>query len=142
MTNDECRKKLPPPTPDGREGRLFPPEQSWKTSRLVNELAAGSNKILHEPTRTIVIFAKEISILGRPLLDRDCVMKSRLRLSLRKLASRFLVLDAELERRTTSAKPGGLLVDRSSEYARSKFSAGCALHFCARSGGGCPRCNY
>jgi hypothetical protein len=21
-------KKLPPPTPDGREGRLFPPEQS------------------------------------------------------------------------------------------------------------------
>jgi hypothetical protein len=23
-----CRKKLPPPTPDRREGRLFPPEQS------------------------------------------------------------------------------------------------------------------
>jgi hypothetical protein len=48
-TNDECRindewrkkgrfiilsnfviKKVPPPTPDGREGRLFPPEQSAK----------------------------------------------------------------------------------------------------------------
>jgi hypothetical protein len=23
-----CPKKLPPPTPDRREGRLFPPEQS------------------------------------------------------------------------------------------------------------------
>src|SRR6266566_9053188 len=102
MTNDECRKKVPPPTPDGREGRLFPPEQSWKTSRLVNELTAGGNKILHELTRTIVIFAKEISILGGPQLDRAGIITSRLRRSLRKLASRFLVLDAELERRTTS----------------------------------------
>src|SRR6266478_7071339 len=31
-------KKVPPPTPDGREGRLFPPEQSSKTLRLLNEL--------------------------------------------------------------------------------------------------------
>jgi len=37
-------KKLPPPTPDRREGRLFPPEQSWKTSRLLNELPADRNK--------------------------------------------------------------------------------------------------
>jgi hypothetical protein len=29
MTNDDAAK-IPPPTPDGREGRLFPPEQSWK----------------------------------------------------------------------------------------------------------------
>jgi len=51
MTNDECRKKLPPPTPDGREGRLFPPEQSWKTSRLLNELTADRNKILCKANR-------------------------------------------------------------------------------------------
>jgi hypothetical protein len=38
------RKKLPPPTPDRREGRLFPPEQSWKTLRLLNELPADRNK--------------------------------------------------------------------------------------------------
>jgi hypothetical protein len=37
-------KKLPPPTPDRREGRLFPPEQSSKTSRLLNELLADRNK--------------------------------------------------------------------------------------------------
>src|SRR5215212_9757909 len=41
-------KKVPPPTPDRREGRLFPPEQLWKTLRLVNELAAGRNKNLCE----------------------------------------------------------------------------------------------
>ena len=39
-------KKVPPPTPDGREGRLFPPEQSWKTALLVTELGFGRNKIL------------------------------------------------------------------------------------------------
>jgi hypothetical protein len=41
-------KKLPPPTPDGREGRLFPPEQSLKTFSLLNELPAVGNKILYE----------------------------------------------------------------------------------------------
>jgi hypothetical protein len=41
-------KKVPPPTPDRREGRLFPPEQSWKTSTVLNELLAGGNKFLHE----------------------------------------------------------------------------------------------
>jgi hypothetical protein len=41
-------KKVPPPAPDGREGRLFPPEQSWKTAELVIELAIGGNKILQE----------------------------------------------------------------------------------------------
>jgi hypothetical protein len=41
-------KKLPPPTPDGREGRLFPPEQSLKTLTLLNELPAGGNKFLYE----------------------------------------------------------------------------------------------
>jgi hypothetical protein len=38
-------KKVPPPAPDGREGRLFPPEQSWKTAELVTELGIGGNKI-------------------------------------------------------------------------------------------------
>jgi hypothetical protein len=35
-----------PHAPKGREGRLFPPEQSWKTSRPVDELGAARNKIL------------------------------------------------------------------------------------------------
>ena len=53
-------KEVPPPTPDGREGRLFPPEQSWKTLRLLNELAAGGNKILHELFRGTTVVAKKI----------------------------------------------------------------------------------
>ena len=55
-------KKLPPPTPDGREGRLFPPEQSWKTLTLLIELAAGGNKILGEFMRGVTGIAKKISI--------------------------------------------------------------------------------
>jgi hypothetical protein len=39
-------KKYRPPRPSGREGRLFPPEQSWKTSRPVDELGVARNKIL------------------------------------------------------------------------------------------------
>jgi hypothetical protein len=46
-------KKLPPPTPDGREGRLFPPEQSLKTFSLLNELPAVGNKILYENFHTL-----------------------------------------------------------------------------------------
>jgi hypothetical protein len=41
-------KKVPPPAPDGREGRLFPPEQSWKIAVVVIELGIGGNKILQE----------------------------------------------------------------------------------------------
>jgi hypothetical protein len=41
-------KKIPPPTPEGREGRLFPPEQSSKTGELVTEVLLHGNKILHE----------------------------------------------------------------------------------------------
>jgi len=55
-------KKVPPPTPDGREGRLFPPEQSWKTALLVIELTGRRNKILHELMRRGAGFAKKLSI--------------------------------------------------------------------------------
>jgi hypothetical protein len=41
-------KKIPPPTSEGREGRLFPPEQSSKTAQLVTEFCGRCNKILHE----------------------------------------------------------------------------------------------
>jgi hypothetical protein len=37
-------KKVPPPTPDGREGRLFPPEQSSKIWELLPELKGCRNK--------------------------------------------------------------------------------------------------
>jgi hypothetical protein len=40
------RRKYRPPRPKGREGRLFPPEQSWKASCPVDELGAGRNTIL------------------------------------------------------------------------------------------------
>src|SRR6266581_3407678 len=61
--SDFVIKKVPPPTPDGREGRLFPPEQSWKTLTLLIELAAGSNKILGEFMRGGSGIAKKMSIL-------------------------------------------------------------------------------
>ena len=41
-------KKVPPPTPEGREGRLFPPEQSSKTAELVSELNATRNNNFRE----------------------------------------------------------------------------------------------
>ena len=41
--SDFVIKKVPPPAPDGREGRLFPPEQSGKLSVLVIEVDLGGN---------------------------------------------------------------------------------------------------
>src|SRR6058998_1557953 len=46
-------KKVPPPTPDGREGRLFPPEQSSKTLRQLNELQPGRNNFFIKKFRAI-----------------------------------------------------------------------------------------
>src|SRR5438132_2860356 len=51
--SDFVSKKVPPPTPDGREGRLFPPEQSSKTLRLLNELQAGRNNFFIKKFRAI-----------------------------------------------------------------------------------------
>ena len=39
-------KKVPPPTSEGREGRLFPPEQSSKDADEVSELPCGRNRFL------------------------------------------------------------------------------------------------
>ena len=47
-SRSSSKKNYRPPHPRGREGRLFPPEQSQKTLRLLNELPAGGNKILYE----------------------------------------------------------------------------------------------
>ena len=69
-------KKVPPPTPDRREGRLFPPEQSWKTLTVLNDLLAGSNK-----------FYRKYSHMRQ---QREIVSGS----DLRRLASRFLVFHA------------------------------------------------
>ena len=60
--SDFVIKKVPPPTPDGREGRLFPPEQSWKTAMLVIELTGRRNKILHELMQHDAGFAKKLKI--------------------------------------------------------------------------------
>ena len=38
------RKKVPPPAPEGHEGRLFPPEQSSKSADEIRALAGGRNK--------------------------------------------------------------------------------------------------
>src|SRR5438309_7682161 len=54
-------KKVPPPTPDGREGRLFPPEQSSKTPLLVIELTGRRNKILCELMQRTTRFVKNLS---------------------------------------------------------------------------------
>jgi hypothetical protein len=39
-------KKVPPPTPEGHEGRLFPPEQSFKSEFGISDLTCGRKKIL------------------------------------------------------------------------------------------------
>jgi hypothetical protein len=66
-------KKVPPPTPDGREGRLFPPEQSWKTALLVIELMGRRNKILHELMRRGAGFAKKLSIFRARRVRRSAI---------------------------------------------------------------------
>jgi hypothetical protein len=73
-------KKVPPPTPDRREGRLFPPEQSLKTSRLLNELLAGGNKFLCEIS---------LAIFRHTPSHERCEIDD-----LRKLASQLLVFHA------------------------------------------------
>jgi hypothetical protein len=50
-------KKVPPPTSDGREGRLFPPEQSSKVAELLTELKRRRNKIFNQFTRNDWHFA-------------------------------------------------------------------------------------
>jgi len=49
--SDFVIKKLPPPTPDKCEGRLFPPEQSWKSSTVLNQQSAVVQAIQPRPKR-------------------------------------------------------------------------------------------
>src|SRR5437667_2810760 len=44
-------KKVPPPTPDGREGRLFPPEHLTKSGQLLPELKGCRNKNFYKLCR-------------------------------------------------------------------------------------------
>jgi hypothetical protein len=96
-------KKLPPPTPDGREGRLFPPEQSWKTLRLLNELPANGNKFIKKifagfdrclprgknKNQSSKKITKEVGTAGGV-----ATAKSLSETGLHECASRFLVLHA------------------------------------------------
>src|SRR5438105_15346340 len=59
-------KKVPPPTPDGREGRLFTPEQSSKICQLLPELKRCRNKNfykLYSPFRNSLVSPVTMSIL-------------------------------------------------------------------------------
>jgi hypothetical protein len=65
-------KKVPPPTPDGREGRLFPPEQSSKSAQLLPELKRCRNKnfyksytIFHDPRESPNHGSKDVDLKGR-----------------------------------------------------------------------------
>jgi hypothetical protein len=53
-------KKVPPPTPDGREGRLFPPEQSSKVAELLAELNRCRKKIFNQFTRNDWPFGNQL----------------------------------------------------------------------------------
>ena len=82
-------KKVPPPTSDGREGRLFPPEHSSKTGLLVTELRGGGNKILVNFGEANNSIAQ--GYRSKPALKQGVVRRDSSRLSLRKRAPRFLV---------------------------------------------------
>src|ERR1700730_18690370 len=58
-------KKVPPPTPDGREGRLFPPEQSSKSAQLLPELTRCRNKN----------FYKYAVFLSSPAIPKSTAMR-------------------------------------------------------------------
>jgi hypothetical protein len=60
-------KKIPPPTSEGREGRLFPPEQSSKTVELLTELLTARNKILQELMKLAYSLPKLSSETGHSL---------------------------------------------------------------------------
>src|ERR1700737_1462810 len=65
-------KKVPPPTPDGREGRLFPPEQSSKSAQLLPELKRCRNKNFYK-------YAVFLSAHGNPKFPamRMSILKGR-----------------------------------------------------------------
>src|SRR6202008_1665984 len=115
------RKKVPPPTPDGREGRLFPPEQSLKTLRLLIELAAGRNKILGEFMQACTGLAENMSIFRTHHLNLSASCDQTQGWRLRVLAWRVLVLHAQSGRRH-AAESRRFIAGRSSQHARSKFS--------------------
>src|SRR6478672_11656005 len=74
-------KKIPPPTSDGCEGRLFPPEHSWKAALLVIEFPPGS-----KPN-----FAEIIEKRLRFVQCNNCASRSPLVPSLRDVVSGVLV---------------------------------------------------
>jgi len=82
----ELPQKSTAPTPDGREGRLFPPEQSWKTLTLVNELTASGNKFLPELIRGAVGDCKEDVDLSRSPVKSRLIVCSNAMWRLRVLA--------------------------------------------------------
>src|SRR2546423_12876157 len=82
-------KKVPPPTSDGREGRLFPPEHSSKTGLLVTELRGGGNKILVNFGEANNSIAQ--GYRSKPAPKQGVVRRDSSRLSLRKRVPRFLV---------------------------------------------------
>jgi hypothetical protein len=43
-------KKVPPPTPEGHEGRLFPPEQSFKSEAEIPDLTSACKKKILPPS--------------------------------------------------------------------------------------------
>jgi hypothetical protein len=71
--SDFVIKKVPPPTPDGREGRLFPPEQSWKTALQVIELTGRRNKILNELMQHGAGLAKKLNIFRARRVCRSAI---------------------------------------------------------------------
>ena len=64
-------KKIPPPTPEGHEGRLFPPEQSFKSELGITELTPACKKIfLTQVEKKLQAALPSLREARRPLRNR------------------------------------------------------------------------
>src|SRR5436190_21363321 len=113
-------KKVPPPTPDGREGRLFPPEQSSKICQLLAELKRCRNKNLYK------LYSPFRQLPRKPsdnvdLKGHSCSEREEFSNHLRKVAMRVLILHAQCASgKTTQSRR--ITSGRTSQHARSELS--------------------
>src|SRR6516225_5530669 len=126
-------KKVPPPTPDGREGRLFPPEQSSK-------ICGATSRAYTLPQQKFLKMIRSSFRRGQAKALATGI-SVRVQWHLRKAVMRSLILYAQFAS-GKAAPTGGIVFGCTSVHARPKLSADRAFYFSARSRRRGNRCDH